>query len=325
MTNDCMKITGIGYCLGNKLITNNDMEKLVCTTDEWIVSHTGIRQRYFCSKNQALSDMGKDAAKRAIKAAGLHPDEIGVIIVSSSTTDYQVGPFTATILKESLNLKNAWGFDMNVICPGIPFSIEIASGLISKYKNILVVCGEAFSKAHYFLKNRTTAVIFGDGASALVLSASKEKGLLNSYLNIKKQEVFDLGVNIGGSRNPLTQETFNDMDMDMDGPKIFNFAVHAFQESVNKVAAMQDLKPDQIDMIIPHQANKNIITEAMRRLNLPLNKTYINIDSYGNTGGGSIGIALGEAVEKSLIKKGNLIILVGYGSGLGWGANLIRW
>ena len=322
-------ISGIGFELGKKLITNEDMEKLVETSDEWIQKRIGIKQRYYVDENDSLSDLAIEAAKKALVDAQIKAEDVDLIIVGSSTHDYKIGPFTASIIKDEIVAKNAWGFDVVAICPGPIFLMEIASKFIQTgHKNILIINGDIFSKMPCFLNNRTTAVIFGDAVSAFVVSATEQdKGLIASHVDIDRNGAKAICFPYGGSKNFITKDCFDkeDFSINMDGRAVYDFAVKSFVESVQKVCKDKNMDVQDVDFIISHQANKNIIVESMNKLNLPLSKTLINIEKYGNTSGASVGIALKEALDKELIKKGDIVALVAFGSGFGWGCSLLKW
>ena len=319
-------IIGVGKFLPKKRITNKDMEKLVDTSDEWIRSRIGIEERRFSPKDWALSDLCIPAARRAIKDAGLSGKDIDLIIVGAMTHDY-LGIFTGNIIKEKIGAKEAFAIDINIICSGVPTCIDMAASFIEtgRYKNVLVVNGEIFSK---YKMSRLASVIFGDGAGAIVLGpVKKDKGILASYLKTQMKDSDKLGMLGGGSKYPPTPENLKKglFTVDLDGPVIYKFAVRSFKDAVTKVAKKAKIKIKDIDFIIPHQANIRIITQGMKDLGLGMEKTYTNVDKYGNIGGGSVSVAMTEAVKKNKIKPGNIVVTVAFGAGLAWGANIMRW
>lgn len=320
-------IVGLGMHLPPKVMTNKDMEKIVDTSDEWITTKLGIKRRRFVDKDTALSDIGIKAAKRALKDAGIKPEEIDAVIVSALSLDYGGGAMTSNIIKDRIGAKRAFGIDMTAICAGFVYSVEVASALIQsgKYSTILVINGETFSK---YPQSRVTSVIFGDGAGAFVMKkVRKGYGVISSYIQSTSEGSLDLGITIGGSRNPLTLEDLKNgkFVIQMEGQNIYRFVQKAFPDAVTNALRKAGLSIKDVDFVIAHQANLNLIKEGMRSLGLPMSKTYTNIHKYGNIGGGSVTLALKEAVEKRLIKKGDIVVTVAYGAGLTWGANVIRW
>jgi 3-oxoacyl-[acyl-carrier-protein] synthase-3 len=319
-------ITGVGMFLPPKVVTNKDLEKVMDTTDEWIRTRIGIESRRFARKDQALSDICIPAAKAALNDAGVKAEDVDLIIVGAMSHDFY-GVQTGNIIKESIGAKNAVAIDINIICSGAPTCIEIGSKFIrdGTFDTVLVINGEVFSKYEH---SRVTKVIFGDGAGAAVLQPSRAgSGILSTYLGTRYEDPSKLGMLGGGSRYPPTKENIDAgrFIVTMDGPLIYKFAVDAFDRSVREAVKRADLKLKDIDFVISHQANVRIIKEGMERLGLPPTKTYMNIQKYGNIGGGSVLVALKEALSKKLIRHGDIVVLVAFGAGLGWGATVMRW
>jgi 3-oxoacyl-[acyl-carrier-protein] synthase-3 len=320
-------IIGMGSYLPPRIVTNKELETMIDTSDEWITTKTGIKERRFVPPDWALSDVCIRAAKKAIKNAGLKPDDIEVIIVGAMSHDYIGGILTSNIIKEKIGARNAFGMDLSIICPGALYCTEIAANFIrtGRYKYILVINGEVFSKYQH---SRLTGVIFGDGAGAVVMGPVKKGfGLIDSYIRSELKNADKLAVMGGGSKYLFNEENMKNglFKIQMDGPIIYKFAIDSFDDAVNKILERTGLSLNEVDIIIPHQANINIIKEAMNKLNLPLSKTYINVQKYGNIGGGSVNVALDEAQRKGLIKKGDIVMCVAFGAGLAWGANIMKW
>lgn len=315
-----------------KKVSNDDLSKIVDTTDEWIVSHTGIKNRYIAADNETTSDLGYNAAKTALEKAGVAPEEIDLIICATSTPDYPGFPSTACILQGRLGAKNAWAFDLQAACTGFIYGLEIAKNTLAtgNAKNVLVVAAESMSKILDW-KDRNTCVLFGDGAGAAVISAipkSEERGILYSYLHAEGEGADYIKVQGGGSKLPLGKlQGLPDSQIlvAMDGQKVYNFAVRVFTEILKDVITKNNLTFDDIDYIVPHQANIRIIESAAKRLKIPIEKFYINIQEYANTSAATVPIALTEMEQKGMLKKGMRLITAAFGAGLTYGGNLIRW
>jgi 3-oxoacyl-[acyl-carrier-protein] synthase-3 len=317
------KIIGTGSYLPPKIVTNNDLAKTVETSDEWIRERTGIEERRVTDENTATSDLAVEAAKKALSAARLSPEEIDLIIVCTCTPD-MLFPSTACILQDKLGIKNAAAFDLSAACSGFNFGLAVASGLIENgaYKNILLVGADTLTK-YLDWTDRGTCILFGDGAGAVVLTATdKEEGVLRSYL--KAEGLFGkyLVMPGGGSRDP---EAKNGRQIRMAGKEVFKFAVRVLEASVEKILEIAKLTPADIDLLIPHQANIRIIDHVAKKMGLSKEKVYVNLQKYGNTSAASIPIALDEALKEGRIKSGDLIVLSGFGAGLTYGANIIQW
>jgi 3-oxoacyl-[acyl-carrier-protein] synthase-3 len=302
------------------------MERLVETSDSWIRKKTGIKERRFAPKDWALSDLCIPAARRALASAKISPKKVDLIIVGAWSHDYYGIP-TGNIIKEAIGAKQALAIDLNVICSGTPTTLDVGSKFIrdGTYDTVVVVNGEIFSKYNH---TRLTKVIFGDGAGAAVLRPVKDRtGILNTYLRSQLKDATKLAMLGGGSRYPATIDNINKnlFQVQMDGRAIYKFAIKAFADAVKGVLKNTGYSVEDIDFVISHQANINIIKEGLKNAGIPLKKTYTNIDRYANIGGGSVLVALEEAVHKKLIKCGDLVLLVAFGAGLSWGATLMRW
>ncbi|TDT70443.1 3-oxoacyl-[acyl-carrier-protein] synthase III [Hypnocyclicus thermotrophus] len=321
-------IVGVGAYVPEKIMTNFDLEKIVETSDEWITSRTGIKERHIAEENEATSDLGYEAAKKALKDANLKPEDIDLIIVATITPDYPF-PATAAIIQDKLGAKNAAVFDLEAACSGLVYGIVTGANFISTgaYKNVLVIGAEALSKIMDWT-DRNTCVLFGDGAGAVVLSEVEEGyGVLSFDLGADGSGGHTLDQPGGGSRNPATVETVNNRMhyLKMKGKEVFKFAVNVLPKTTLKTLEKAELTIDDVKLYIPHQANFRIIDSAAKKLNESIDKFYMNMDRFGNTSAASIGIALSEIYENKKLKKGDNILLVGFGAGLTYASCVIKW
>jgi len=320
-------ISGTGSFLPGQVITNSDLEMMVDTTDEWITTRTGIKERRICPRGMASSDMGTEASKDACKDAGISPSELELIICSTITPDNSF-PSTACLMESKLGIKNIPVFDISAACSGFIFGLEIAKGLMlgGGYKTGLVVASECMSRVTDYT-DRSICVLLGDGSGAAVLKQSGEDGIMGSYLSADGGYGDLLNLPAGGSANPASFDTVEKRMhfMKMEGASLFKVAIRAMSDSVNKLIDRFSLRKEDIALVIPHQANLRIINGVAKDLNMPADKFYVNIEKYGNMSAACIPIALDEVSKKGLIKKGDLIVTVAFGGGLTWGANLIRW
>ncbi|AYA75113.1 3-oxoacyl-ACP synthase [Bacillus sp. Y1] len=304
-------IIGIGRCLPDKVLTNADLEKIVDTSDEWIRTRTGIEERRIAEKDVNTSDLGFEAAKKAIEDAEISPEEIGLILVATVTPD-QPFPSVACMLQEKLGAVNAAAMDISAACAGFMYGMITAKQFIESdsYKYVLVVGVEKLSKITDW-QDRNTAVLFGDGAGAVVMGKVTEgRGILS----------FELGADGTGGKH-LYQEDY----IVMNGREVFKFAVRQMGESSVNVLEKAGLSKEDVDFLIPHQANIRIMEASRQRLELPEEKMSKTVDKYGNTSAASIPISLVEEVEAGKIKEDDLIVMVGFGGGLTWGAIAMRW
>lgn len=324
------KILGVGYYLPETILTNKELEKTLNTTDRWIQDKIGIKQRHIAAENEVSSDLGVIASLRAIENAKINVNEIDMIILATNTPDHP-SPATSIQIQNKLKASKAFCFDIRAGgCPGLIYALSIASKFISDgtCKTVLVVTSDLNSRWIDWTE-RLTAVIMGDGASAVVLQASKskKKTIVNIDLQTNPDGYYDAYVPAGGSVEPISIDAIQNKRhyFTMDGRKIYDFAIKAFPETIIRLIEKSDYSTiDSIDYIVPHQANINIIKESMKKLGLPFEKAICNIDKYGNTGGSSVGIALAEALENRIIKDGDLVALVAYGAGHCWGSILIE-
>lgn len=320
-------IVGVGCYLPPKVLTNKDLEKMVDTSDEWIMKRTGIKERRIADDDTAASDMAKEASEEAIKDAGFKPEEIDLIVVATITPDMPL-PSTACILQEKIGAKNAAAFDISAACAGFIYAIATAEAFIKTglYKNALVVGSEKMSSITDW-KDRNTCILFGDGAGAVVLKSVERGGILSVYLGSDGSKADLLKIPSGGSKSPASKKTIEDRAhyVKMSGSELFKHAVKLMAEAGNKVVSALGFTCDDIDWVIPHQANIRILNAVANRMKLNSKKLYLNIRRYGNMSSASTAVALVEAVKEGRIKKGDIIVLDAFGAGLVWGAMLIEW
>jgi 3-oxoacyl-[acyl-carrier-protein] synthase III len=321
------KITGTGHYCPERVLTNFDLEKMVETSDEWIVTRSGIRERRIAAPEQAASDLALLASKAALSSAGLGPAEIDGIIVGTVTGD-MVFPATSCLLQNRLGATKAAAFDMNAACCGFVFGIGAAHALITsgQMNKVLVVGVEVLSKLTDW-KDRATCVLFGDGAGAVVLEACEPgEGILSTYMRSDGSLADLLYLPAGGSRKPATAETIaaGDHFIKMKGDGVFKYAVRAMEDAAHQALEQANLTVDDVDVLVPHQANIRIIDAVQSRLKIPGHKVVVNLDRFGNTSTATIPIAFDEAVRSGRVKKGDLVLFVAFGGGLTWGAVLFR-
>jgi 3-oxoacyl-[acyl-carrier-protein] synthase-3 len=321
------KIVGLGTYLPKKVLTNLDLEKMVDTSDEWIKTRTGIRERRIAEKGTATSELAYMAAKSAIKNAGLRPKDIELIIVATITPDMQF-PSTSCMVQKKLGAFSAACFDIGAACSGFIYGMNIAREFLANgtYKNALIIGAELLSTIVDW-SDRNTCILFGDGAGAAVLVPSKSNGIISTYLGADGRDSELLTLPGGGSRFPATYETLNNKlhFLKMSGNEVFKMAVRIMADAVNKALSKCNLTCKDIDCLIPHQANIRIIKSVAKRINLCDEKVYINLERYGNMSSASTAVALAEAVKTGKIKKGDIVALVAFGSGLTWGASVLKW
>ena len=322
------RIIGTGSYLPEKVLTNQDLEKFVDTTDEWIRQRTGIRQRHCARDGQGSSDMGAPAALAAIENAGLTPMDIDLIVCCTTTPDHMF-PATGCMIQDMIGAKNAGAMDVNAACSGFMYGLTTADAFIrsGSFKTILVIGTERVVNVLRWDK-RDTAVLFGDGAGAVVVQATEEdRGVLNMHLGADGAFGDLLMLEVGGSKYPVTAENL-DSDgraFSMKGQDLFKKAVVVFCDVARQAVETSGISVDDIDLFVPHQANTRIIFAASDRVGLPREKVYINVDKVGNTTAASIPIALDEANRAGLIKPGSNILLASFGAGLTWASAMVRW
>jgi 3-oxoacyl-[acyl-carrier-protein] synthase-3 len=321
-------ITGWGMSVPPQILTNEDLAKVVDTSDEWIQSRTGIRERRIAGPKESTATLALDAAAKALAVAGIPARRIGLIIVATSLPEHYF-PSTACIVQDQLGANNAASFDVLAACSGFIYALSVASQMIvgGAYDSALVIGSETLSRLIDW-NDRSTCVLFGDGAGAVVLQAGdKPGGLLSFSLRADGSGGDYLMVPAGGSRMPTSLETVQDNkhSIVMDGRGVYKFATRVMASSTREVVAKAGLSLDDIRLIIPHQANRRIIESAAENLGLPMDRFVVNLDRYGNTSAASIPIALCEAMEGGRIKAGDHIVFVAFGGGLTWGSAVIKW
>jgi 3-oxoacyl-[acyl-carrier-protein] synthase III len=320
-------ILGLGCYLPAKKLTNKDLEKMVDTSDEWIITRTGIKERRIAPKEFAVSDMGIKAAISAIEDAGLEPLDIDLIITATVTGDMAF-PSTSCIIQHKIGAVNAAAFDINAACSGFVFGMTIAKQFVDSgcYKNILVIGAEKMTNLVDWT-DRSTCVLFGDGAGACVVGKSKDRQIISYFIGCDGSGSNLLRLPAGGSRIPTTEETVKEKlhFLKMEGNEVFKLAVKVMASSANKAITQAGLLCSDIDMLIPHQANIRILLAVAKKLGLPEEKIFLNIAKYGNMSAASTAVALAEANEEKRIKKGDNVCLVAFGAGLTYGAVVIKW
>lgn len=321
-------IVGLGTWLPNKIITNEDLTKLVDTSDEWILTRTGIAERRQASAAEAASDLGTRAAHKALVDADLKPEEIDLIIVATITPD-MFFPSTACIIQKNLGAVNAAAFDISAACSGFLYALSVGSQFIAAgtYDTVLVVATEVLTKVVNW-EDRNTCILFGDGAGAAVLKpVEKHHGFLSFDLGADGTGCDCLQIPAGGSRKPTSALTVQNKEhyIGMNGHEVFKFAVKIMGDTAIKALEKAGFSTGDIDYLVPHQANTRIIDAAVKKLGISPEKVYVNLDKYGNMSSASIPVALDEAVNKGFIQKGDLVVLVGFGAGLTWGSSVMRW
>ncbi|MDR0444160.1 MAG: ketoacyl-ACP synthase III [Treponema sp.] len=342
-----IEIIGTGKAVPPKRVSNNDLSAQIDTTDEWIRSHTGIGNRHIADENTACSDLAVEAAKNALamaagytgadiaernRAASEIAGSIDMIILATATPDFYGTPSTACIVQNKIGARNAAAMDVTAGCTGFVYGLETAAGLLSirqERKRALVIGSEILTKVTDW-NDRGTCVLFGDGAGAVILEktgADGKRGILRSLIYADGSGNSSLIMRRGGSRNPYKKgETMTEpIYIEMNGQEVYNFAVKAVTDTIDALMKAEDIKIDDIARIIPHQANARIVQAAARRLRIPLERFYLNIEEYANTSAASIPLALDEMNRNGLLKKGDLLLTVGFGGGLTYGGNIIIW
>jgi len=320
-------IVGIGAYVPPKILTNADLEKLVDTSDEWITTRTGIKERRIAEDGVYTSDLATKAAKEALVEAGLKPEDVELILVATITPDMQF-PSTACIVQRKLGAKKATCFDVSAACAGQIYGLVTAEQFIKtgKFKNALVIGAEKLSSITDW-KDRSTCVLFGDGAGACVLTKTDERNIISTYIGSSGWEADLLKVPAGGSENPASHKTIDEglHYIKMNGSEVFKNAVRVMAKAANEAVTRCGLKCSDIDCIIPHQANIRILMSVAKRMGLSEDKVYLNIEKYGNMSSASSSVALYEAAKSGRLKKGDIVVLDAFGGGFVWGAVVIRW
>ena len=321
-------ILGVGFYVPEKVLTNQDLESMVDTSDMWIRERTGIRERHIAAPGEATSDMATKAAQRAMEDAGVTPEELDLVVVATVTPDYPC-PSAACLVQKNLGAKNAAAFDLQAGCSGFVYSMIVTAQMLKSgfYKKVLIVGAEMVSRILNW-EDRNTCVLFGDGAGAAVLGEVEEGyGILGVDMGADGSGGENLMVPAGGSRRPATPETLANKEhtVHMNGQEVFKFAVQVMGRAAKNALQAANMQPGELDLLIPHQANLRIITSAAKRLKLPMDKVWVNIDKYANTSAASIPIALAEAAASGKLTQGMNIMLDGFGAGLTWAAVVMKW
>ncbi len=321
-------ITGWGHYVPERVLTNADLERMVNTSDEWIVSRTGIRERRVAAPEESTSTMATAAAKKALAVAHLDPADLDLIVVATATPDY-LFPSTACVVQAQLGVTRVPAFDIGAACSGFIYALGTATQFIRTglYQRILVIGAEALTRLTDYT-DRRTCILFGDGAGAVVLEASDQpRGLLSLTMGADGSGGDLLKLPGIGTKHPITPETLErgDQYLKMEGAEVFKFAVRTMGDAAIEAIARAGLQFREIDMLIPHQANLRIIEATAKRLDLPRDRVWVNIDRYGNTSAATIPISISEAWEQGRLHDGANLLLVAFGGGLTWAAAVVRW
>jgi 3-oxoacyl-[acyl-carrier-protein] synthase-3 len=321
-------VTGWGMAVPPKILTNYQLEEMVDTNADWIVSRTGIQERHIASDHESTSTLALSAAQKALEMTSLIPDEIQLIIVASASPDH-IFPATACLVQDSLGAINAGAFDLSAACTGFIFGLNMAAQAIrsGSLDNAIVIGAETLSRIVNW-EDRNTCILFGDGAGAFILQASETPGgILSCVMRSDGSGADLLSLPAGGSRYPASQKTLDRKlhTIQMNGREVFRFATREMASATREATQMAGLKMSDIELIIPHQANSRIIEAAARGLRVPMDRIMMNIDKYGNTSTASIPIAVCDAMAQNRIHPGDHLVLVGFGAGLTWGALVLEW
>ncbi len=325
-------IAGTGSYVPERRVTNFDLEKLVDTSDEWIRKRTGIRERRVADESQATSALAIEAARGALQRAELSPEDVDLVIVATITPD-TITPATAVYVQDQLGCKRAAAFDLSAACTGFVYGLAVAANFCQTgfYRHVLVVGAEALSRFIDF-EDRSTCILFGDGAGAVVVSrsdAEDEDGpaVLDSVLRADGSGAELIEIQAGGSARPATPETVAAKQhfLAMNGREVFKFATKVFAELVETALERNQITVDDLALVVPHQVNHRIIDAALKRIAIPEDRLFLNLDRYGNTSAASVPIALDEAVAAGRLSRGDYVLFAAFGAGLTWGYNLLRW
>ena len=322
------EIIGVGHYVPERVLTNDDLAQMVETSDEWITSRTGIRQRRIAAADEYTSDMSIAAARAALAVAKIDPAEIDAIFLATATGD-MVFPATACLVQNAIGATHAYGYDLSSACSGFLMGLETATAAIEsgRAKTVLVIGAEKLSSITDW-SSRDTCILFGDGAGAAVLRASSRPGVLSTHLGVDGSLANVLSLPGGGSRHPATPQMLRDhlQYVHMSGRETFKSAVNVMADTAERVVKAAGLTFDDIDLMIPHQANLRIIEAVARKLGGDLMpRVFLNLDRFGNTSAASIPLALSDAYHQGKIKPGNRVLLVAFGGGLSWGGAVLEW
>jgi 3-oxoacyl-[acyl-carrier-protein] synthase-3 len=322
-----VEIAGLGRYVPDKVLTNDDLAQMVDTSDDWIVTRTGIRERRIAADGQATSDLAIAAARQAIERAEMDPAELDAVIVATCTPDH-LFPATACLVQSALGAQNAMAFDLEAACSGFLFAMGNATAMIGSGmgRNIVVVGAEVLSRITDYT-DRGSCILFGDGAGAMVLRRAGKGEVIYTEMGADGSWRDILLVPAGGSRKPVTHETLEQREqyIFLEGREIFKLAVNKLTELLERIPQRTGISMDEVKLVIPHQSNIRIIRSACERGGLDPDKAYVNIDHVGNTSAASIPLAMSEAVDEGLLERGDLVLLLAFGGGLTWGATLLRY
>lgn len=321
-------IAGLGLCVPDRIMTNDDLAQIVETNDEWITTRTGIRERRIAGPETATSDLATVAAQRALENAGIAPDELDLILCATTTGDY-VWPATACVVQNRIGAKRAAAFDLSAACSGFCYGLETAASFIQRgaMQNILVIGADTLSKQVNW-QDRTTCILFGDGAGAAVVTpCAPDEGIITSTLGSDGSGLESVWIPAGGTRTPLSADVMDQRlnCIAMRGQEVYRFAVQIVPEAIRQALGRACLRPSDVSLLVLHQANIRIVQSVSERLEIPMEKVFVNLDRYGNTSAASVPLALTEAAQQGRLKRGDIVVTVGFGAGLTWAANVIRW
>jgi 3-oxoacyl-[acyl-carrier-protein] synthase-3 len=323
------EVASVGVAVPPRVLTNHDLTRMLDTSDQWIVERTGIRERHIAGPEQSVAMLSRDASEQALRDAGVTPEELDAIVLATASPD-RLLPSTACDLQALLGATNAAAFDVGAACPGYIYALTVAEGLVAsgQSQTVLVVGAEKLSTITDF-QDRSTAILFGDGAGASVVrrSSSPGRGILSTFIKSDGRLAPLLYRPGGGSADPISEKVVCERShyMKMAGREVFKAAVLAMADACDQALQRAGIAAGQVDLLIPHQANLRIIEATAKHAGLPMSKVMVNVDRYGNTSSASIPLALAQAVEEGRIGPGSLLLLVAFGAGFTWGSAVIRW
>ncbi len=321
-------ISALAAYVPERVVTNDDLARTIDTSDEWIRSHTGIRERRIAAPDQAASDLAIETARLVLAQRDLPADEVDLVVVASSSPDYANFPSVASIVQDRIGASRAGAFDLSAGCTGFVYALEVGRSFVEagSVNRVLVIGSEVLTRITNW-NDRNTCVLFGDGAGAALVERDAGHAVLHSWLQSKGSGDAALIRPAGGTRTPFDPQvhTLADMQIQMDGRRVYLFAVDALVQSVRTLCEREGISPEDVSWIVPHQANLRIIEAAAKRLGLPLDRFFTNLDRFANTSAASIPIAIDDMQQQGLLEEGQLILTVGFGAGLSYGGNLIRW
>jgi 3-oxoacyl-[acyl-carrier-protein] synthase III len=323
------KITGVAGYVPPRVVTNHDLEKLVDTTDEWIRTRTGMRERHYADPGVASSDLGAEAAKKLLAAKGVSAEQIELIVVATVTPD-MLFPATACLIEDKLGAKNAWGFDLSAACSGFAYALTVGAQFVGAgtHKKVLVIGSDVMTSILDF-RDRATCVLFGDGAGAVLLEPANgdSEGIIDFAHDIDGSGGCNLYMPAGGSKHPASRETVDQRMhyVHQEGQSVFKYAVRRMSDLASQILERNGLTVRDLALVVPHQANLRIIRAMQERIGVDDSKVLINIDRFGNTTAGTIPLGLADAVEQKRLRKGDLVLLISVGAGYTTGAVLMRW